>query len=187
MLRAFVAAILVSAFGFVNGCLPYMYNEREPALVKGVDVDQTLKVARDELRGDSGLSVLTLWALRDQPINDAQAKEVSRLYFEHIERINHEDTKMSGFQVWHLTWGISNMYRYGDLEVKTALLAAYSDTLVRVKNLDRSIVTEHATGDKMYAGFAHAGGRAYARSHLVVPGNEEYLQSYCEYLKEQSE
>lgn len=176
-------AVLVVAAGVSVGCLPYLYHEREPALVKGVDIDQTLKVADDELKKDDGFSVLTIWAIRDQYVDEAQAAEISKLYFEHVNSIDNDETRHRKFGVWHLTWAVSNLYRFGDEKVKAALQSAYDDATKRIKTVDRSFAEKQVLGDEMYTGFAHIGGVAYARNHLVVPGNDEYLQSYGEYAR----
>ena len=165
----------------IAGCLPYLYNEREPALINGLDIDQTLEVARDELEQGGGPSVLTIWAIRDQKINPEQARVISDLYLENINEIDRDETKLHKFGVWHFTWAISNLYRFGDKEVKSALQTAYDDATKRVKTLDMHIAEEHVLEDKMYTGLAHGGGRAFARKHLIVPGNEDFLQSYSEY------
>jgi hypothetical protein len=41
------------------------------------------------------------------------------------------------------------------------------------KNRDPAV-----NGDKMYMGDAHWGGRAFAKKHIVIPGNKQYLQSF---------
>jgi hypothetical protein len=38
-----------------------------------------------------------------------------------------------------------------------------------------------ANGEKIYMGDAHGGGRAFAKKHVVVPGNDKYLQSFEDY------
>jgi len=164
------------------GCLPYLYTEREPALVEGIDIDQSLDVAEAELVEPRATSVLTIWALRDQEVTAEQAARISQIYFEHIGTIDDEDLRGRKFAVWHLTWAIANLYRFGDTEVRAALAEAHEDAVARAATIDRSIAVKHVQGEEIYSGDAHGGGRAYARRHLVVPGNEDYLQSYEEYL-----
>ena len=79
------------------------------------------------------------------------------------------------------------MYRLGDEAVQQALQDAYQDAEKRVDKLDKNVSTQHFKGDEIVMGDAHGGGRAYAKSHLVVPGNEKYLQSFEEFQKKQTE
>ena len=104
-----------------SGCFPYLTHERSKAIVEGVDIDQTLEIAAKELEKDGMGSVLTLWAIRDQVITPEQAGKISELYFEYIK-----DMKKR-FNIWHITWAISNIYRLGDDSVKTVLEAAWKD------------------------------------------------------------
>ena len=166
----------------LSGCA--LYHEQEVVLIPGIDVDQTLEVADHEIQQNKWSSVLTLWAVRDQMISKEQAEEVSRLYFGYIKRIDSDKQEGRSFSVWHLTWAISNMYRLGDESVQEALSDAYEDAAKRVEALDRRVAHTHFSGDKIYMGFAHGGGKAYARNHLVVPGNEKYLQSVETHIKE---
>lgn len=179
--KSAIALALVAAVG-APGCLPYLYTEREPALIEGIDIDQSLDVAEDELADPDAFAVLTLWALRDQPITAEQAARIETLYLDHIEAIDDPELRGRKFAVWHLTWAIANLYRFGDREVRAALAEAQADAVERAATLGRSSVVEHVSGERIYSGPAHGGGRAYARKHLVVPGNEDYLQSYDEYL-----
>lgn len=165
-----------------SGC--YMYQDRSRVLLTGIDIDQSLEIAEAELQQNRFSTVLGVWALRDQKLTAAQAKTVSRLYFEHIDRIDSETQKNRSFSVWHLTWAIADMYRLGDADVKWALQLAYEDAGRRVNELDRDIAHKMYDGHRLYLGDAHFGGRAYARKHLVVPGNSKYLQSKEEYFRE---
>ncbi len=165
--------VLGFAFGTavaLSGCLPYLTQDRSEALVPHLDVPQTLVIAEKELaKGGTG-SVLTLWAIRDQYITAAEAAKISALYFKYVDSLD------SRFNTWHLTWAIANMYRLNGDDVKTALAGAYKDARERAKHVHR-VADLHANGDTLYMGDAHAGGRAYAKRHLVAPGNEAYLQS----------
>jgi len=154
-----------------------MYHEQHKVLIDGISIDQTLDVAKIEMAKNEFGTVLTVWAVRDQIFTGPQAARVSELYFQHIERIDSEAQKARKFSVWHLTWAISNIYRLGNEEVKAALSEAYKDAEHRVKVLDKRIATKMFHEEKIYMGDAHGGGRAYARKHLVVPGNDCYLQS----------
>ena len=51
--------------------------------------------------------------------------------------------------------------------------------------LDKNVAKTHFSDPKLYMGFAHAGGRGYARNHLVVPGNNDYLQSAESYIDDE--
>ncbi|HMB00912.1 MAG TPA: hypothetical protein VKS21_07980 [Spirochaetota bacterium] len=158
-------------------CLRYMTHDRSEVLLPGIDIDQSLKVAADymqEKQGEWGTS-LGLWALRDQPVTASQAQKISEIYFLHIDQLE------KSFDVWHLTWAVANIYRLGNEKVKKQLQQAYNDATRRAADLHNSANT-HVNGDKLYMGDAHGGGRAFSRKHLVVPGNDKYLQSYQEYL-----
>jgi hypothetical protein len=165
------------------GCLPYLYHERDPALIEGIDIDQTLDVAEAELEDPDAFSVLTIWAIRDQEITPVQARRISALYLDSIEAIDSEEMRGRKFAVWHFTWAIANLYRFGDPQVRGELAYAHADAWLRVDGLDRSYAEEHVKGDEMYTGLAHGGGVSFAERHLVVPGNEDYLQSFEEYLE----
>lgn len=162
----------------VSNC--FMYHEQHKVLLGGISIDQTLDVAEIEMAKNEFGTVLTVWAVRDQIFTGPQAARVSMLYFRHIERIDSEEQKARTFSVWHLTWAISNIYRLGDEDVRVALREAHKDAEHRVKVLDKRIATKMFHEKKIYMGDAHAGGRAYARKHLVVPGNDCYLQSASE-------
>ncbi|MBW2261229.1 MAG: hypothetical protein JRG91_04580 [Deltaproteobacteria bacterium] len=177
-----IPALAAAAAFLASGCLPYVYHERHKVLIPGIDIDQTLDVAEAELEEASGVSVLTIWTMRDQIVTTAQAARISDIYLAHIDDVDSPETRARSFQVWHLTWAISNLYRLGSDGVKTGLEPAYIDAAARVETLDKKVALIHFSGEKIYMGDAHGGGRAYANSHLVVPGNNDYLQSYEEYL-----
>jgi hypothetical protein len=179
MLTRTIRAILVLSLLVAGGCMSYLTTDRNEVVLPGVDIDQTLEVARMELERQGFGSVLTVWAIRDQYLTPAQAATVSELYRAHVGALQ------SSFDVWHLTWAIANMYRHGGPRVKQALLAAHEDALVRAAGTHRLAVT-HTTGDTLYMGDAHVLGRYYAFGHVVVPGNPEYLQSVAEYRRHRS-
>jgi len=181
-LLGFVLTALVAASVMLSGC--YAYRERPPALVADLDVDQSLDVAARELSQNKVGTVLGIWALRDQEITAAQARRVSELYFANIARIDSDAQKAREFSVWHLTWAISNMYRLNSDEAKFELTRAYLDASARVNTLELEIAQKLFYGDEMLMGDIHGGGRAYARSHLVAPGNDRYLQSKDEYKED---
>lgn len=161
---------------YLSGCMRYLTQDRGKVLLDNVDIDQSIKVAQIYMKdkgGGRGAS-LALWAIRDQYFTAEQAAEVSRLYFQHIDGLR------KSFDVWHLTWAIANIYRHGDDEVKGGLQKAYEDATKRAKEVS-NIADKMANGEKMYLGDAHGGGRAFAKRHVVVPGNRKYLQSFDEY------
>jgi hypothetical protein len=174
--------ILFSLCLMLSSCFLSMHYRREPALVKNVNMDETLKIARDEMQKKSGSQGLGIWVLRDQVVTPAQARTISELYLSHI------DSMTSDFNIWHSSWAIANLYRFGDDAVKTELESAYQKAKKqpeRIKGNTKKIANSHINGKKIVTGFIHAGGRAYAKRHLVVPGNKRYVQSYEEYRKTQ--
>ncbi len=162
---------------FSSGCMKYLTHNRGEVLLEGVDIDQTLEIAEIDIAKHKFGASLTIWAIRDQEFNPKQAEIVSELYFQHIG-----DFKR--FDEWHLTWAIANVYRHGNDEVKTVLLDAYVDAARRAGNL-HNLADRMVNGDKLYMGDAHAGGRAYAQKHVVIPGNKEYIQSSDNYLQKE--
>ncbi|MCU0661107.1 MAG: hypothetical protein MUC50_02140 [Myxococcota bacterium] len=182
VILSWMIVVVIVSIG-ASGCLPYLYKERTPALVSGIDIDQSLDVAALDLDKAKATSVLGIWALRDQPVTAAQASRISDLYLRSILKIDNDEFRGRNFAVWHFTWAISNLYRLGDDAVKSALLVAYDDAIKRAEKLDKGAVDKLVLGADIYSGFAHAGGRAYAHKHLVVPGNDDYLQSYRQYVE----
>ncbi len=68
--------------------------------------------------------------------------------------------------------------------MKAAIQQAYQDALERPQTIDapfNKILQKHLTDDRIYMGDAHEGGRTYARAHIVIPGNLQYLQSINDY------
>lgn len=159
-----------------------MHYTREPALVKNVDMEQSLKIAKDEIQKKDIGQALGIWVLRDQVVTPEQAKTISELYLSQI------DSMKSGFNIWHSSWAIANLYRFGDDAVKAELETAYQKAKKQPDRLEKGqkkLADSHITGEKIVTGFIHFGGRAYAKRHLVVPGNKKYLQSYGEYHKKE--
>jgi hypothetical protein len=177
--------LFVPLLAVVN-CFPYVYHVRDRVLVSGVDVDATLEIARIELEESGFDAPLTLWAIRDQNVTTENARAISHLYFKYIDKIAaQKDRTAADFGVWHLAWAISNVYRSGDGSIKAELEGAYRDAQKRPEGLRqfKDIASEHINGSKVYMGDFHTVARAYARSHIVVPGNKNYLQSLDEYKK----
>jgi hypothetical protein len=160
-----------------------MHFRRKPALVKGVNIDETLKVAKDEMKKKNISQSLGLWVLRDQVVSPAQAKTISELYLANI------DSMKIDFNIWHSSWAIANLYRFGDASVKAELETAYQKAKQQPQRIRkrgmRRLANSHINKKRMVTGFIHAGGRSYAKRHLVVPGNKRYIQSYEDYLQTQ--
>lgn len=178
--RSIIAALLGLA---LSGCFPYQYYVREPALVPGIDMTQSLRVAADEMQKPDISQGLGLWVLRDQVVTPEQASEISKLYLEHIDGMN------SDFNVWHASWAIANLYRLGDAAVKGELETAYRKALRqpdRLTGLFQGAAVAHINNEKVTTGFIHIGGVSYAHGHLVVPGNKKFLQSYEEYRQKEA-
>ena len=64
-------AVLIATSLASTGC--FMYHEREKVLIPGIDVDQSLDVAEVEITNNEWHSVLTIWAVRDQLLDQEQA------------------------------------------------------------------------------------------------------------------
>jgi hypothetical protein len=159
-----------------------LHTRQKPALVKNVNIDETLKIAKDEMKKTSGSQSLGIWVLRDQVVTPAQAKNIGEMYLGKI------DSMTSDFNIWHASWAIANLYRFGNDAVKKELETAYQKAKTqpdRIKGRTKKLANSHINGDRIVTGFIHAGGRAYAKRHLVVPGKKRYVQSYEEYLKKE--
>lgn len=168
---------------FLNSCFLSLHHRRKPALVRNVNMDETLKISRDEMQKKNMSQSLGLWVIRDQIINAEHAKVISELYLSKIDSMN------SDFNIWHASWAISNLYRFGDETVKKELETAYQKAKKQPERITRKgtgmLANRHINGRRTVTGFIHAGGRSYAKRHLVVPGNNRYLQAYEEYKKTQ--
>jgi hypothetical protein len=169
--------LMLIVFSF-TGCLRYLTHDREKVLLQNVDIDQTLKIAEMELKKHTWGCILGIWVIRDQILTAEQASKISDLYFSNI------DSLKQSFNIWHLTWAISDAYRNGDESVRSVMQKAYDDARARAKKLGGA-ADKHVNGDKLYMGDAHSLGRRYAQLHIVVPGDKRYLQSFEEYLKKQ--
>jgi hypothetical protein len=173
-----------------NVYLPYLYvNNQQAALIEGIDFDETLKVAKEELTRDIATAELTIWALRDQVITPDVARTIAGLFRDNIDKLYHAKP-VNGIDwnhaVWHFAWAIANLYRNGDDAVKAELQEVYEDAITRPKTLDRRVqlvATDHVLSHEVLMGNAHAPGQAYAQGHIVVPGNPDYVQSYEDYLE----
>lgn len=156
----------------------YIYNTQQPALVKGVDIDQSILVAQDEIRKSDVSRSLCLWMMRDQVVTATQAKTIAEMYLSHI------DGMTDGFNIWHASWAIANLYRLGDASVKAALETAYQKAKKqpeRITDDSKGAAEDHVNGKNLTTGFIHFGGLGYAHDHLVVPGDNRFIQSYEEY------
>jgi len=174
-----IFALLSIAFLFSCVSFQYVYYDQKDVLLKGIDMDDTLKIANMELEKGGNFSCLGLWVIRDQIINKEEAKIISDLYFKYIDTIKDE------FDIWHLSWAISNFYRNGNEEIKTVLNDAYNDAVKRPEKLKqfKKIANELINGKKIYMGDIHSLGRYYAHTHIIVVGNPDYLQSIADYEK----
>lgn len=159
-------------------CFPYVYHDRDEVLIENIDINQTLDIASIELEEGGFDSVLTIWAMRDQIINEEHANRIAYMYFEYIDKLE------TDFGVWHLSWAIANLYRHGDDSVREALQKAYQDAVNRPDTLKKfqDLADTHINAPLIYMGDFHDMGRAYARSHIVVPGNKIFVQSYDEFF-----
>jgi hypothetical protein len=168
----FISTVILS----LHSC--YIYKTQEPALVKGVDIDQTIMVAKDEIQKKDPSRSLCIWIMRDQVVTPAQAKAIGDLYLTHIDGIT------DGFNIWHSSWAIANLYRLGNQAVKAELEEAYQKAKKqpeRIQDDTKETAEAHINGKELTTGFIHVGGLGYARDHLVVPGDKRYIQSYEEY------
>ena len=154
-------------------------------LLKNVDIDQTLKIAVNELKEGGFDAVLTIWAIRDQIITPEQAKKINDIYMEFKDNIEYKNETTKEFGTWHFAWAISNFFRNGDENIKNEINQAYTEAqkIPGVLKKFKKIAEEHINGEKIYMGDAHGLGRAYAKTHIIVPGNNDYVQTYEEYLK----
>jgi len=165
-------------------CLRYVYHKQDRVVVWGIDVCATLEIARSELEEGGFDATLAIWSIRDQVVTLGQAKAISALYFQYIDKVAAEpDARTADFGVWHFAWAISNLYRNGDDRIQSALDGAYRDARQRPDRLRyfKDIASEHVNGERIYMGDIHGPARSFARSHIVAPGNDKYLQSLDEY------
>ncbi len=184
MKRLFIIPVTLLLFS----CFPFIYYNQSDVLLNGVDIDQTLKIATNELEEGGFDSILTIWVIRDQIITPEQAKSISEIYFKYIDNIKYKDETIKEFGTWHFAWAISNFYRDGNEEVKKELNEAYIDAVKRPDTLVKfkKIADQLINGEKIFMGDIHGLGKAYAKTHIVVPGNKEYIQSSEEYLEVKS-
>lgn len=168
---------------FMISCMRYLTDNREDVLLENIDLDQTLKIAEIEMEQQSGSfgTSLPIWIIRDQYFNSSQAKVVKKLYLKHINTLEKK------FDIWHLTWAISNMHRLGSDSVKLVLDEIVIDARLKAKSAGKISIKMSNPEEKLFMGDAHGGGRGYAKKHIVVPGNRKYLQSLNEYLKEEGD
>ncbi|MBT3898394.1 MAG: lamin tail domain-containing protein [Gammaproteobacteria bacterium] len=169
--------------------LPYLHiNNQQAVLIDGIDFDETLKIATEELTRDIATAELTIWALRDQVITPDIARTIAGLYQDNIDKLYQAEPFTAidwNHAVWHFAWAIANLYRNGDSAVKAELQQAYEDAITRPKTLERFqlVATDNVLGHEILMGDAHDAGHGFAQGHIVVPGNPDYVQSYEEYLE----
>jgi hypothetical protein len=171
--------LFAALFFSCAGSIPYTTSTQKKVIIQGIDIDETLKIGAYELSRDKWGRVLTLWAIRDQHIQPDQAARVADLYEKYIDSLHRQ------FNIWHLTWAISNMYRNGDSAVRRELKMVYNDAQRRAENLHR-VANKHVNGDKVYMGDFHILGRRYKKKHVVTPGNDDYVPSAEDYFGEEA-
>ncbi len=166
-------------------CFPYIYYNQDEVLIKNIDIDQTLKIAVNELKEGGFDAVLTIWAIRDQIITPEQAKKINEIYMEFKDIIEYENVTTKEFGTWHFAWAISDFYRNGDENIKKEINQAYTEAERKINALKKfkKIAEKLVNGEKIYMGDIHGLGRSYAKTHIIAPGNKDYVQSFDEYLK----
>jgi hypothetical protein len=179
----YLALILISIL--LAGCFRYVYYDQEEVNLEGIDIDQTLKIAEIELKEGGIDSVLTLWAIRNQIINTEEAEKISNIYLDNIDKIEGKSQGAYEFSIWHFAWAIADLYRVNNDEVKSVLSKAYNNAINQPEKLEKfdKISELLINSEKIYMGDIHGLGRSYARKHLIVPGNNKYIQSFDEYLE----
>jgi hypothetical protein len=169
--------------------LPYLHvNNQQAVLVDGIDFNETLEIAKEELTRDIATAELTIWALRDQVITPDVARTIAVLYRDNIDKLYQAKPFTAidwNHAVWHFAWAIANLYRNGDSAVKAELQQVYEDAITRPKTLERFqlVATDNVLGHEILMGDAHDAGHEFGQGHIVVPGNPDYVQSYEEYLE----
>jgi hypothetical protein len=169
--------------------LPFLYiNDQQAVRIDGIDFEQTLKIAAEELTRDIAIAELTIWAIRDQVITPDVAKTIADLYLNNIDKLYHTKAFTVidwNHAVWQFAWAVANLYRNGDDAVKAQLQVAYEDAVTRPETLDKFqlVALDNVLSHEILMGDAHDLGRGFAQGHIVVPGNPDYVQSYEEYLE----
>jgi len=160
-------------------CFPYVYYDQNEVVLKDIDIDKTIEIGKMELQDGGFTEVLTFWAIRDQIFYTEQAKKINDIYLENINKITSE------FGIWHFAWAVSDIYRNGSEDIKKEIQPAYNDAVKRPITLKKfnKIANEHINGKKIYMGNIHELGKYYAKTHLIVSGNKEYIQSIDDYKK----
>jgi hypothetical protein len=163
----------VGFFAAMFGGAPFITSVQSQVLINGVNIDQTLVIAEQELTKSRFDSTLALWGIRDQVYTEAQALKVSYLYFRYV------DTLKDYFPIWHLTWAISNIYRNGNAAVRAQLELAYQDAKKRAEAAG-GIANLHVNRD-IVMGDIHLPARLFAQAHVMAPRTRGYLQSLEDY------
>ncbi|MES2566804.1 MAG: hypothetical protein V4565_08055 [Bacteroidota bacterium] len=115
----------------LSSCFTSMHHTREPALVKNVNIDESLKITKDEIKKTNTSQSLGLWVLRDQIVTPEEAKTIADLYLTHI------DSMKVGFNIWHSSWAIANLFRFGDEAVKAELQTAYQKAKTQPERIEK--------------------------------------------------
>lgn len=176
MISKIIYLIIVSTI--IISCM-HITDEQSEVNLAGFDLKETLRIALVELEEGEFGSSLTIWALRDQIIDAEGGREIANIYFAHIEQLDND------FDRWHFSWAIANLYRNNGPQVKESLQDAYDFAKEYVTTLEEfgEVADLHVNGEKVMMGDVHFLGRAYATSHLVVRGNDKYVQSYEDFVK----
>jgi hypothetical protein len=151
----------VGFFAAMFGGAPFITSVQSQVLINGVNIDQTLVIAEQELTKSRFDSTLALWGIRDQVYTEGQALKVSYLYFRYV------DTLKDYFPIWHLTWAISNIYRNGNAAVRAQLELAYQDAKKRAEAAG-GIANLHVNRD-IVMGDIHLPARLFAQAHVMAP------------------
>ena len=115
---------VVAPLLFVTACFPYVYHQQDRVLVRGIDVDATLEIARVELEDGGFGSTLTVWAIRDQIVTVDHAKTISELYFRYIDKVAAEILKAFDYSehpdrfLYATDWPLAPMKDYRDFIAK---------------------------------------------------------------------
>ena len=171
-----ICIAILTGFGGSRGGFNPPFITPDASLVKipNLDLDSSLKIAESELKCGGLSQTLALWSLRCQPLNDDQAKIVSRLWREYNPKIN--DT----FGLLHWPWSLTHFYRVSPPSVQAILEQDYQAAKKRAEGL-APVIGGPAIGEQLTCGDAHPPARSHVRSHTVAPGTGGFLASLADY------
>ena len=113
---------------------------------------QSIQVAADQIKKEGIEQGLSIWVLRDQYVTVEEAKEISDLYLAHI------DTMKSEFNIWHTSWAIANLYKWGDDAIKAVLEPAFQKATKqpeRLTGMVKNSANNLINGEKITSVYAH--------------------------------